>query len=411
MNDYTETSLAYPSLPSSPLSGGMVVTFFSRRRSPGSTRRDSSSRDLERLPSPSPVGCMEDSLIISGLTAVQLVGAAYMVLLAPLLSLGIKPLFLVTFGSLATSLFTFPFAAAFEKRKWPSRLNVVLMAQFVLIALGGVTTFQALMLVGIKKTSPAIAAAMPNLAPGIIFLIAACLGFEKVDMRCLYTRTKILGTVVCLGGAIAMSILQSPSAPPFHVAERSTVSIKLPLLGNVQEDWIIGCTCLLGAIIVVSCSTVLQAVVMVHFPAPLTLCSVTSFIGAILTAIPQIITEGEMDMGSPVISLARIAALVLLGGMVSGVCVGFQTWAVKKKGPVMVSMFSPTQTVGSAIFSAMILGQVIKLGSVAGMLFLFSGLYMVLWAKKKEGLVPPSTDDILTLSRLASTDIEKPLIS
>jgi hypothetical protein len=36
------------------------------------------------------------------------------------------------------------------------------------------TAFQELMLLGNKKTTPAIASAMPNLIPGIIFVVAAC---------------------------------------------------------------------------------------------------------------------------------------------------------------------------------------------------------------------------------------------
>ena len=40
-----------------------------------------------------------------------------------------------------------------------------------------VTLFQALMLHGMKKTTPAIASAMPNLAPGFIFVVAGCLRY------------------------------------------------------------------------------------------------------------------------------------------------------------------------------------------------------------------------------------------
>jgi hypothetical protein len=32
------------------------------------------------------------------------------------------------------------------------------------------------MMLGVARTSPAIASAMPNLCPGFIFVIAACLG-------------------------------------------------------------------------------------------------------------------------------------------------------------------------------------------------------------------------------------------
>ena len=57
----------------------------------------------------------EDAAISLGLVAVQLAGAAYMVVLTPILALGLDPLFLITFGSLSTGLLTFPFALNLER--------------------------------------------------------------------------------------------------------------------------------------------------------------------------------------------------------------------------------------------------------------------------------------------------------
>lgn len=105
----------------------------------------------------------EDAVIAAGMMGVQLAGAAYMVVLAPAMERGLDPLFLVTFGSLANAAFTLPFSVALERRLlWPPAEQLLtgrLLLRFVLLALGGVTGFQALMLQGMKRTSPAIAAA------------------------------------------------------------------------------------------------------------------------------------------------------------------------------------------------------------------------------------------------------------
>lgn len=297
----------------------------------------------------------EDAVIAAGMMGVQLAGAAYMVVLAPAMERGLDPLFLVTFGSLANAAFTLPFSVALERRLlWPPAEQLLtgrLLLRFVLLALGGVTGFQALMLQGMKRTSPAIAAAMPNLTPGFIFVVAASLGLERVRLRCCYTWAKIVGTALCLGGAITMSVIQSATAPPYSPSPSS--------------GWAAGCFCLLGAVVVVSCTTVLQAATMVGFPAPITLCTVTSFLGAALTAALQLVARGSLagaGAGAGVVGLRAVLALVLVGGVVSSACVAFQAWALKKKGPVVVSMFSPTQTVGSAVFSAIFLGRVVKPG-------------------------------------------------
>lgn len=70
--------------------------------------------------------------------------------------------------------------------------------------------------------------------------------------------------------------------------------------------------------------------------------------------------------------------------MVGGSCVVFQTWCLGKKGPLLVSVFGPVQTVCSAVLSASLLGQKLGRGSLAGMVLMFTGLYLVLWAKRNE---------------------------
>ncbi|KAJ1290933.1 hypothetical protein BS78_02G280300 [Paspalum vaginatum] len=346
-------------------------------------------------------GCWEDGAISLGLVGVQLAGAAYMVVVTPVLAMGLDPLFLVAFGSLCTGILTVPFAVKLERKKWPSEMNGRLLFQFVVLALGGVTAFQALLLHGMKMTSPAIASAMPNLAPGFIFVISGCLGFERIDLKCRYTRAKILGTLVCLGGAVAMSILQSPDAPSGHVLPRSPDRA-------ASANWVLGCLFLLSAVLVLSGTVVMQSATMLLFPAPFTLCSVTSLIGAAMTAAFQVVTAGRLSPGTPQISLQIVLSLVFVGGVVSSACIMFQTWALEKKGPVMVSMFSPTQTVGTAVFSILFLGRAMQPGSMLGMVFLFSGLYVVLWAKKKEGHVLNA--DRMETDKAADIDVEKPLL-
>lgn len=46
----------------------------------------------------------------------------------------------------------------------------------------------------------------------------------------------------------------------------------------------------------------------------------------------------------------------------SGACVSFNGWAMKKRGPVLVSMFSPFATVISVAFSVFALGESVSLG-------------------------------------------------
>lgn len=343
---------------------------------------------------------LEEFALIAGLVTVQVIYGIYAVLMSHLMSFGLSPLFMIIYGSFATSIFLFPFSISFERKKWPKNLTLKLTVQLILIAFGGVTMFQTLMLMGVKKTSPTVASAMPNLAPGLIFIIAWCFGLEKVNLRCIYSKVKVLGTIGCIIGAIVMSFLHGSSS------SQKSDSVTLPSIDTTMDiDKIIGCFYLMAAVFVLSCNIVLQAQTMVDFPAPMSLCAITSLLGAVLTGIVQLIQEHRLDLDWPLVNTQSLMGIILLGGIVSGACVSFQTWAMKKKGPVLVSMFSPIGTVCSAILSVLTIGDSINLGSLLGMIIMFTGLYFVLWAKKNEGYI--SGDNGST----KNPDPEKPLLS
>ncbi|OQU75687.1 hypothetical protein SORBI_3010G004200 [Sorghum bicolor] len=253
------------------------------------------------------------------------------------------------------------------------------------------------MLLGNKKTTPAIASAMPNLIPGIIFVVAACFRMERFQKACKYTQAKIAGTVVCVAGAVAMSFLQSPSSsPPLAAAG-----------GDDYYDWILGCFCLVAAVTIFALVTILQAVTLATLPVPLTMCCVTTAMGAALTALLRFILEGKfLDMGSPNIDATLVAGIVVLGGALVGASMVFQAWCLGKKGPLFVSVFGPVQTVCTVILSAALLRQVLSLGSLAGMVLMFSGLYIVLWAKNNE-----SSADQDHLQAAGAHDAEKALLA
>ncbi|KAF8379229.1 hypothetical protein HHK36_028660 [Tetracentron sinense] len=344
--------------------------------------------------------------VVAGLTSIQVVYAAYAVFMSYLMSIGLSPLFLVIYGSFATFLFLFPLSIYFERHKWPKKFSIKLLVQLVLVAFCGVTLFQGLMLTGVKKTSPAIASAMPNLAPGLIFIIAWCLRLEKVKLSCLYSKVKIAGTLVCIIGAVTMSFWYSPASSR---APLTTPSISMTTPSpeiTFDKEKLIGCLYLMAAVFVLSCTIILQATTLADFPAPISFGAITSIIGSIITAIVQLVQEHRLDTGWPFVSFRSLVGYAILGGIVNGAIVTFQAWAIRKKGPVLVSMFSPMGTVCSVIFSAITLGDSITTGSLVGMLLMFAGLYFVLWAKGKEDYASEHDD-----GQDSMDDPEKPLLS
>lgn len=341
---------------------------------------------------------IEDLVIVGGLIGVQFVYAGNSIFLSYLMSLGFTPSTIVIFTTFATFLITSPLAIYFERKKWPKELSFKLMIQLVLISFAGVTLFQSLFLKGIRLTSPALATAMPNLAPGLIFLIAWTARLEKVKLNCIYSKVKIIGTLLCVVGALLMSLL--------HSSKQSTdAHLLIPPVDVIfDKQKIIGCLYLMAAVFVLSGNVVLQAATLGAFPAPMSLCAITSIIGVIITAIVQWFQDPNFGITWPLMPIADLISYSLLAGAVGGACVSFNGWAIKKRGPVLVSMFSPIGTVISVILSVITLGETIRLGSVAGMLLMFTGLYFVLWAKGKESYL----DEITMESEF---DAKKPLLS
>ncbi|KAL5183861.1 WAT1-related protein [Glycine soja] len=345
-------------------------------------------------------GMLEDIAIIGGLIGVQFVHAGNAVLLSYLMSLGVESLTLVIFTSFATFLILLPLAFYYERCKWPRRVSFKLLIQLLSLSLGGVTLFQSLFLKGTNLTSPTMGTAMPNLAPGLIFIIAWIFRLEKVNLSCTYSRVKIIGTLLCVLGALAMSILQSISTKPTSAKEGKIQLLSPPpnvMFGQTQDNRLslsLGCNL---HIVKQHCPTG-------DFPAPMSLCAITSFFGTFMTAAVQLVEDHEFKPGWPIVSVGDMIAYSLLAGAVSGICLSVNGWALEKRGPVLVSMFSPIGTVCSVLFSVVTLGQTINIGSFAGMFLMFTGFYFVLWAKGTEGYAKGGGLE-------SEYDAEKPLLS
>ncbi|KAK3434608.1 hypothetical protein EUGRSUZ_D02084 [Eucalyptus grandis] len=301
---------------------------------------------------------VEALVVIGGLIGIQFLYATTTVMVSYLTSLGLDPLTFVCYSSFATFLVLSPIAFAFERSLWPNKLSLRLMVQLVLISFTGM---------------------------------------EKVKLSCLYSKVKILGTVVCVSGAIALSLCSAAKGGP-----RSSP------LSNVifDQQMIIGCLYLIAAVLGLSINSILQEVALADVPAPISMAAIMSLVGSIMAAAVQLFEDHKLDNGRPFLSFSMLVAFSFLGGGMIGSCLGFTAWAIKKRGAVLQSMFSPIATVCSVVYSAIRLGDTINVPSLASMVLIITGLYIVLWAKRKEGYHPNEGDCLES-----GLDAEKPLLS
>ncbi|KAG2332316.1 hypothetical protein Bca52824_003496 [Brassica carinata] len=156
-----------------------------------------------------------------------------------------------------------------------------------------------------------------------------------------------------------------------------------------------------------------RASILVDFPAPVSMFSVVTLIGGFTTVALQYVVKGGMDMGSAsVMGLKNLMGYAVLGGLVGGGGFTFNAWVIKRKGPVVVSLFSPIATVVCVVVSAFSMDDSFNLGSFAGMALMFGGLYFVLWAKRKEecGEGDEVKEDEEESLLRTEFDLEKPLL-
>ncbi|KAG4933180.1 hypothetical protein JHK87_047182 [Glycine soja] len=318
-------------------------------------------------------GMLEDIAIIGGLIGVQFVYAGNAVLLSYLMSLGVESLTLVIFTSFATFLILLPLAFYYERCKWPRRVSFKLLIQLLSLSLGGwYHGMQGnIVPVSIPQRNQS------NLSNNGNSHAKPCTRLEKVNLSCTYSRVKIIGTLLCVLGALAMSILQSISTKPTSAKEGKIQLLSPPpnvMFGQTQDNRLslsLGCN---------------LHIVKQHCPTV------------------QLVEDHEFKPGWPIVSVGDMIAYSLLAGAVSGICLSVNGWALEKRGPVLVSMFSPIGTVCSVLFSVVTLGQTINIGSFAGMFLMFTGFYFVLWAKGTEGYAKGGGLE-------SEYDAEKPLLS
>ncbi|PAN12535.1 hypothetical protein PAHAL_2G271000 [Panicum hallii] len=102
-------------------------------------------------------------------------------------------------------------------------------------ALFGATVNQNLCYQGLQLGTSSLATTMTNLIPAITFAMAVALGQERVNIKEISSMAKVLGTAVCVGGAIAIAFFKGPKP------------LNLSLNHSSSSKWVMGALLLIGS--------------------------------------------------------------------------------------------------------------------------------------------------------------------
>ncbi|EOY18238.1 Nodulin MtN21 /EamA-like transporter family protein [Theobroma cacao] len=292
-----------------------------------------------------------------------------------------------------------PFAIVLDRKVRP-KMTLSIFVKLLLLGLLEPTIDQNLYFTGMKYTSATFTAAMCNVLPAFAFVLAWIFKLEKVHIKKLHSQAKILGTMVTVGGAMLMTLINGPMlnlpwANPNNQHVFSSAAAKQDhIKGAVMIA--VGCFCWAGFII-------LQAITLKSYPAELSLTALICLVGTIEGSIVALAREAGNAAAWSVHLDVKFLAAVYGGVVCSGVGYYLQAVIMKARGPVFVTAFNPLTMVIVAILGSFVLSEVLYSGRVIGAIVIVIGLYLVLWGKSKDQPssnldvdVEPSSDQKMT---------------
>ncbi|KAG6588585.1 WAT1-related protein, partial [Cucurbita argyrosperma subsp. sororia] len=316
-----------------------------------------------------------DLLPLLAMVVVQFLYAGLNITSKLAMEFGMNPMVLVAYRQMFGTIAIAPCAYWFERKGRP-KITKPILFQILLCSLTGATGNQVFYYVGLKYSSPTIACALTNVLPAATFLLALLFRQESVGIKTTPGAAKVIGTVVCVGGAMLLSFYhgQTIDLGESGIHWKYAEMMRGESSSSQGGSAIWGCLYLIISSVAWAAWFVIQARVNSQFPAPYTSTAIMTFMatiqcGAIAVGIEHN-TAAAWSLKSPIRLVGALYALGLLSRKV-----------IRRN----VSIYKFRST---SLYCILNLGSNANKRhgclSVVGSLLIVVGLYAVLWGKTKE---------------------------
>nr|VDC58445.1 unnamed protein product [Brassica rapa] len=282
------------------------------------------------------------------------------VMFKKMLNQGVNRMVAATYRLAAGTLFLTPLAIFLERHNRPKLTGSILCSLF-LSALLGTSLVQYFFLIGLQYTSSTFALAFSNMVPSITFAMALVFRQETLNIKNNIGRAKVLGTMICICGALVLTLYKGGSLTPQN-AQAETQTSNSPTTA-VTQKWAMGSVMLIISILIWSSWFIVQAKICRKYPCQYTSTAILSFFGVIQSALLSLISERSISMWV-VKEKFQVLALLYSGIVGSGLCYVGMSWCLQQRGPVFTSSFIPLIQVFAAFFSFSFLHEQIYCGSL-----------------------------------------------
>ncbi|RDX92845.1 WAT1-related protein, partial [Mucuna pruriens] len=247
-----------------------------------------------------------------------------------------------------------------------------------------VTGNQILYFVGLKYSTATIACALTNLLPAFTFVLAIIFRQENLGIKKRSGLAKVLGTILCVSGALLLSFYHGKtiglgqSSIHWRYAEKMEGTDT-----SGKGSSILGPLALIGSTLFWAGWFIIQTDISKKFPAPYTSTTLMCFLASFQCMLIAVCFDHSATAWS-LHQAMRVSAALYAGIICTAIAYCLMTWAIERKGPLYVAVFTPLQLVLTAILSWALLREKLYLGTAIGSLLIILGLYAVLWGKSEE---------------------------